>query len=768
MIWSVLAIFLAAPLALPVARRLPRHCGWVLALVPLGVTAYFLFLLPRIAAGEILLVSRPWFPGLQIDFSFYLDGLSLLFALLVAGVGALVVFYAGAYLRDHPQLGRFYFWLLLFMASMLGLVLAGNVLTLFIFWELTSITSYFLIGYEHERESARKAALQALLVTGIGGAALLAGMLLLGAAAGGYDFATFLAQAELLREHPYYLAGLLLVLGGAFTKSAQVPFHFWLPAAMEAPTPVSAYLHSVTMVKAGVYLLARMSPVLGGTDAWLWLLTGFGAATLLLGSWLALLQTDMKRILAYTTVSALGTLVFLLGLGTPAALQAAMIYLLAHALYKGALFLTAGAVDHAMGTRDIRRLRGLARSLPLLAAVISLAALSMAGIAPLLGFVAKEALYRAALVSLPAMIAVWASGVLLVAVAGLLVLRPFFAAPDQALPVQHRPAPALWLAPLLLALAGLVCGLFPAWVDGPLLAAATGSLSAQPPLPLDLSLWHGFDRVLLLSLLTLAAGIILYRAQPWLVAKLAAWRGLAALGPSRLYEHSLTGLFGLARLQTRILQNGYLRYYILTLVLFAVGLTGTTLWLKGLAPPVPSFAGLQLFETAVSIMILVAALVAVFARSRLEAVVAMGIIGYGVALIFVYFGAPDLAITQFVIETVTVILFVLCIRLLPPYLPGSGGSRRVRDGVIATAAGTLMTLLMLIVLDAGGGSRLADFFAEQTWPAAHGRNIVNVILVDFRAMDTMGEIVVLTLAGVGVYALLRLRGRGGEGKECRR
>lgn len=760
MIWSVLAIFMVASLAPWLVRLPPHRGGWLPALLPLGLTGYFLSLSGRIASGEILVESASWAPGLQIDLSFYLDGLSLLFALLITGVGALVVVYGGAYLHGHPQLGRFYLWLFLFMGSMLGLVLAGNVLTLFIFWELTSITSYFLIGFDHERESARKAALQALLVTGLGGAALLAGLLLLGSAVGSYDLATLLGQGELLRSHPYYLPGLLLVLGGAFTKSAQVPFHFWLPSAMEAPTPVSAYLHSVTMVKAGVYLLARLAVVLGGTDPWLWLLCGFGAATLLTGAWLALLQTDMKRILAYSTLSALGTLVFLLGLGTDAAYRAAMVYLAAHALYKGALFLAAGAVDHALGSRDIRRLRGLARALPLLALATTLAALSMAGLPPLLGFIAKEELYRAALLSLPAAAAVWTGGVLLVAVAALLVLRPFFARPAAPLALHHPPGVALWAPPLLLAVAGLLCGLFPGWIDGGLLAAATAALSASVPQRLELSLWHGIDLVLLLSVLTLACGLVLYGVHPRLLKTLDSRRGLSAFGPSRLYELSLEALFGTARLQTRILQNGYLRLYILTIVVFAVGLVGTTLLVKELSLPLWNFSGVRVFEAAVVVMILAAVLVAVFSPSRLSAVVAMGIIGYGVALIFVDFGAPDLAMTQFVIETMTVILFVLSIHRLPLYQPRSAAATRLRDAVIAVAAGGLMTLLMLIVLDAGGGSRLAEFFAEQTWPAAHGRDIVNVILVDFRAMDTLGEIVVLTLAGVGVYALLRLRGQG--------
>ncbi|WP_305044720.1 putative monovalent cation/H+ antiporter subunit A [Geoalkalibacter sp.] len=765
MIWAVLAGFFLAPLALLPLGSVARWRGGLHALLPLGLTLFLLRHLDAVAQGRILVARQPWVPGLGIDLSFYLDGLSLLFALLITGVGTLVMVYAGAYLHGRPQVGRFFFWLTLFMASMLGLVLAGNVLTLFIFWELTSLTSFFLIGFDHEREGARQAALQALLVTALGGAALLAGLLVLGQAAGGYDFATLLSRGEVLRAHPWYLAGLLLVLGGAFTKSAQVPFHFWLPSAMEAPTPVSAYLHSVTMVKAGVYLLARLHPVLGGTSAWFWLLVGFGGATLLTGAWLALWQSDMKRILAYTTVSALGGLILLLGIGSEAALHAALVYLLAHALYKGALFLTAGAVDHAVGSRDVNQLRGLARSLPLLAAAATAAALSMAGLPPLLGFVAKEALYRAALAAPAAGLLtgiVWVSGVLLVAAAALLVARPFFAAPRASLAELHAPSPALWLGPVLLAAGGLLCGLAPGLVNRPLLTAAGAALTGGALVPLDLALWHGFDAVLLLSLLTLAAGVALYLNLARLARLPSFWRGASSWGAARLYDLGVAGLYGLAYRQTRLLQNGYLRSYILTLVGFAVGLTAFTLVGRGLSPALPGLAEPRLFEGAVALMILCGALFAVFSPSRLSAVVAMGTIGYGVALIFVEFGAPDLAMTQFVIETMTVILFVLSIHRLPTYLPRSSRWIQGRDAVVAIAAGGLMTLLMLLVLEAGGGSRVADFFAEQTWPAAHGRDIVNVILVDFRAMDTLGEIAVLTLAGVGVHALLRLRAGAGE------
>ena len=379
-------------------------------------------------------------PALGVNLSFTVDGLSLLFALLISGVGALVLVYAGGYLAGSPQLGRLYAFLLFFMASMLGLVLADNLLLLFVFWELTSLSSYLLIGFDHERAEARAAALQALLVTGGGSLALLAGFLLLGQVGGSLELSALLSRPGAVTAHLLYVPILLLVLAGAFTKSAQFPFHFWLPAAMAAPTPVSAYLHSATMVKAGVYLLARLSPVLGGTDFWVWLVTVTGSATMLVGAYLALRQSDLKLILAYSTVSALGVMTSLLGLGGALAVRAALAFLLGHALYKGALFLVAGALDHQTGTRDVDRLAGLARAMPITALAAGLAALSMAGIPPLFGFIAKELSYEATLHA-PASAWVTAAAVLanalLVAAAGLAGLKPFL---GKALPPPGRHA----------------------------------------------------------------------------------------------------------------------------------------------------------------------------------------------------------------------------------------------------------------------------------------------------------------------------------------
>jgi multicomponent Na+:H+ antiporter subunit A len=397
MLAAVFSSFGAA-LAAPWLHRVTRGAtAPLLALLPASLLIYFASFAGRIAKGERVTVSYAWAPNLGVNLSFALDGLSLLFALLICGIGALVVIYAGGYLAGHHQLGRFYAFLLLFMASMLGLVLADNLLLLFVFWELTSISSFLLIGFDHEQEASRAAALQALLVTGGGGLALFAGMILLGLAGDSFELSTLLARGDMVRGDTRYLPILLLVVAGAFTKSAQVPFHFWLPGAMAAPTPVSAYLHSATMVKAGVYLLARLSPILGETATWTAIVAPVGAITMLLGGVIALYQTDLKRILAYSTISALGTLVLLLGLGTAAAITAAIVFLFAHALYKGALFMVAGALDHETGTRDVEQLGGLRRAMPVTAVVAALAAVSLAGFGPVVSFIGKELLLEAVL-----------------------------------------------------------------------------------------------------------------------------------------------------------------------------------------------------------------------------------------------------------------------------------------------------------------------------------------------------------------------------------
>jgi len=766
MLEAVLSGF-AVALVAPWVHRLKREtAGWIIALLPVGLLLYFSNFIEVIAAGDIVAVSYAWVPTLGINLSFYMDGLSLLFALLISGIGALVLIYSGGYLKGHPQLGRFYAFILIFMASMLGLVLADNTITLFVFWELTSLSSYLLIGFDHKREVARFAALQALLVTALGGLTLLAGLLLLGQIGGSLELSVLLSRSELVRSHPLYTPILLLILVGAFTKSAQVPFHFWLPNAMEAPTPVSAYLHSATMVKAGVYLIARLSPILGGTEIWMYIVTAVGATTMLLGAYLALQQTDLKRMLAYSTVSALGILTLLLGLGTPPAIKAAMAFLAGHALYKGALFLVAGAVDHETGARDVDRLGGLRQAMPITATAAGLAAFSMAGLPPLFGFIAKEMLYEAAYMSqraLPLLTgAVVLASMVFVAVAGIVGIRPFVGKKVTTPKHPHEAPMSLWLGPLLLAVSGLILGVLPASMEHSLLAPAIEAVLRQP-VTVRLALWHGLNPTIALSAITLVGGLGMYAGQGTLRHAALRLQMTSWWGPARWYGLLLDGLNVLAQGQTRLLQSGYLRYYLLIIIATAVGLAGPKLASLGRPPGLSGWQDVRFYELALAGLILLAAAVAIRSRSRLGAVAALGVVGYGVALVYVLFGAPDLAMTQFMVETLTVILFVLVFYHLPRFARLSSGPTRARDALVALTAGTLITTIILFASNVQFHPKISAYFAEHSLALAHGRNIVNVILVDFRGLDTLGEITVLALAGVGVYALLKLR--LGEGKK---
>jgi len=757
---AVFSGFLVAAIAPLLVRYSRRAAGPLIALAPAAIALYFATYISSVSSGQTFSVAYSWAPSLGVNLSFYLDGLSLLFALLISGIGALVLLYAGSYLAEHPSLNRFYTLLLLFMAAMLGLVLADNLLTLFIFWELTSISSYLLIGFEHGEAKARASALQALLVTGGGGLALLAGLLLLGQIGGSLELSDLLQQGAAVKSHALYLPILLLILAGAFTKSAQVPFHFWLPNAMAAPTPVSAYLHSATMVKAGVYLLARLTPVLGGTEPWVLIVTTVGAVTMVMGAIWSLFQQDMKRILAYSTLSALGTLMLLIGSNSELAAKAAMLFLLAHALYKGALFLVTGIVDHETHTRNVGELGGLARFMPITTVAAGLAALAMAGVPPLLGFINKEVLYETLLAAPTA--ATWlitsavAANIFLVAAALLVGIHPFFAAKGSGDYSPHEPPINLWLGPLLLAGLGLLGGLFPGAVANWLVAPAATAMAGDA-VKVKLVLWHGFNLVLLLSGVTLVGGLVLYRWHRPLHAASGWLDAVGRWGAEAGYQRALAGLNGLARGQTRLLQSGYLRYYLLIIILTTVGLAAYPLLRLTHLPGLGNWSDVRFYEVVIAGMILAGAVAAVVARSRLAAVAALGVVGYGVALIYILFSAPDLAMTQFAIETLTVILFVLVLYRLPRFATFTGRVERLRDMVVAGAAGALMTTIILIANQRTPESQVAAYFAEASLLLAKGRNVVNVILVDFRGLDTFGEITVLAIAAVGVYALLKLR-----------
>ncbi|MEP3165910.1 MAG: proton-conducting transporter membrane subunit, partial [Marinobacter sp.] len=480
MLLAVLSGFLLAIVAPALHRLTGRYIGWTLAILPASLTAYFASLIPDVQTQGSLVLEYPWMPSLDISLNFLVDGLSLVFALLISGIGTFILIYAGAYLAGHKYLARFFVIMLSFMASMLGLVLSDNLISLFVFWELTSITSYMLIGFNHEDMEARKCALQGLFVTVAGGLALMAGLILLAFMGGSYSLSEILASDSALHEHAFYTAAVLCILAGTFTKSAQVPFHFWLPNAMAAPTPVSAFLHSATMVKAGVYLMARLNPALGEGDLWSQALMLFGAATMFTGAYLAFSSTGIKKVLAYSTIMALGTLTMLIGVGTELALTAFICFLVAHSLYKGALFMLAGALDHETGTKDITRMGGLRKAMPVTATIACLAALSLAGLPPLFGFVAKELMFESLLDS-----PLWSAGlttaavaasVLIVGVAGLVAIKPFFGQIGNMPKTPHEAPFGMLVGPAVLSLTALVFGLAPFLPEGALLRSAVGSV----------------------------------------------------------------------------------------------------------------------------------------------------------------------------------------------------------------------------------------------------------------------------------------------------
>ncbi len=758
------------------AEKSDPNAPWITlpGMLPVAITAglfvFFFGYLPEIAAGGTVRWAWAWIPSLDITLSFWLDGLSLMFALLITGIGALVMLYAARYLAGHPQYARFSLYLFLFMLSMLGLVLADNLIALFVFWELTTFTSYLLIGFSHADPKSRRNALQALLLTAAGGLALLAGFILIGITQGTFELSVLNAAGSLAGDS-WYLPILILVLAGAFTKSAQVPFHFWLPNAMAAPTPVSAYLHSATMVKAGVYLLARMHPSLSGSDVWLWTLTLFGGVTTVFASVMALRQIDLKQTLAYTTLMALGTLTMLLGGASGYAITGAMAFLFVHSLYKAALFLVIGVVDHATGTRDADVLGGLAGAMPLTAAAAGLAALSMAGIPPFLGFIAKEVAYAGAVGSSlwPFVIAFGlAANALMVAVAAIVAWRPFFG-PQGQLP--HTPHEGPWpmlLGPATLAVLGLAFGLMPG-LAAMLIEPATNAVLGAPDEGGRLKLWAGFNLPLLLSVVTLGLGVVLYLRHQELRERMIRLEAQAPdldAGWDRLLDHFMVG----AKWQTRVIQTGVLRHYMFATFAVLVVTLAVTMISRGPAAPELSLAGLSVREWGLAALITAGTVAVVLTGSVMTAIIALGVVGIGVALIFIVYSAPDVAITQLLVELLIVVLFAVAALKMPKLDPSGRQQHRPLDAGVAVAAGGLTAAVLMMVTSTPFDRRLSDFFEAFSYTEAYGRNIVNVILVDFRTLDTFGEIAVVAVAALGAFALLktvskkRAKGETGEGE----
>jgi multicomponent Na+:H+ antiporter subunit A len=731
-------------------------------LVAAALFAVFTNFLPAIAAGESLRYAWAWIPALGVEFSFVIDGLSLTFALLISGIGIAVMLFSGRYLAGHPQHGRFSLYLVSFMLAMLGLVLADNLLVLFVFWELTTITSFLLIGFNHGSEVSRRAALQALLVTGAGGLAMLAGFLLIGAHTGTFELSALRDMGDVLRDSPLYIPILILVLCGAFTKSAQFPFHFWLPNAMAAPTPVSAFLHSATMVKGGVYLLARMHPNLAGTNTWLWTLVIFGAVTTVFASIVALRQNDLKQTLAYTTLMALGALVLFLAAPGGYGITAAATFLVVHSLYKAALFLTIGCVDHATGTRDARRLGGLVGKMPLTALAGGLAALSMAGVPPFIGFVGKELLYKGGLESSAAVIvvfAIFAASALMFAVAGVVALRPFWGSsgkmPLLDRPIREAPLP-MFAGPLVLGALGLYFGLNSHGLQVNVVDPIVGAVVGDPAEAKDLHLWTGVNAALILSILTFATGIAIYVFQDRVRERIVKAEE-RLVNFDALWDSLLSAIARGARAVTDRLQPGVASRYLMAVFTTIAVVIGAAILIRGLDIGRVALAGVDGVHLSVFGLTIAGTVLAVVTNSRIAAITGLGVTGTGVALVFIMFGAPDVAITQILVEMLIVVLFSVAALKLPTLPQRLPFFHRRGHAIVSVALGAIVAVVVIGVTSVPFDLRLTEYFEANSYPEAHGRNIVNVILVDFRAFDTFGEISVVAIAALSAYALLRQR-----------
>jgi len=759
-------IFLAGFLAPLVRKSLGEPACLVLALAPFTALGLLLSLAGGVGDGAELNYRLEWFSALDVSLDFRLDGLSFVMATLITGIGGFISIFTQGYMHGHPQLGRFYLYLMAFMASMVGLVLADNLILLFVFWELTSITSYLLIGFNHESKVARWKALQALLVTGLGAMAMLAGFVLLAQVTGSWKISEINQLGDLVRASPLYTAIVILVLIGAFTKSAQVPFHFWLPNAMAGPTPVSAFLHSATMVKGGVFLMALLTPSLGGTALWGNTLAIVGSLTLLLAMFLGLFQKDVKAILAYTTLGVLGVLTMLLGIGSAYAIKAMVVFLIGHALYKATLFMVVGSIDHETGTRDVTLLRGLRLFMPVTALAGSLAALSMSGLPPFFGFIGKELIYKAGVSLSGAGVAILAAALLgnliMMGLALKAGIGPFFGKPnDEAFPKTPHEAPVtMWIGPIVLGLTGLVIGIFPFWVTEFMVAPAAAAIKGTEIVHLNLALWHLVkpNLPLLLSGVTVLGGIFifLYRAHFWALSERVLEK-IRPYGADAMYERIFNATIWFSKKQTGWLQTGRLHDYVFNIVGATVILVSWALLRFTDALPAIDSASFDFGIALLVVLMLAASLMAISSDRYFLILGALGTVGFGTALLFAYYGAPDLAITQLMAEALTVVLFMFVIYGLPRIRRYKGRITTGRDALLSIAFGFIVFLLVWLAVDLQFASPVSDTLAAMSYPEAKGRNVVNVILVDFRALDTFGEITVIAAAALGIAALMRSR-----------
>ena len=769
----MLPIIILLPLVLgtTLVSWLKQFSRGVTALGAIGVSlSSFLLLLsqaPAIFDGAVMTQTWSWLPQLGIDFSFRLDSLGLLFALLISGIGTLIYIYAYYYLNPKNSLSKLYLLLMLFMAAMLGISLSNNLIILLVFWELTSISSFLLVGYWSNYEAAQRGSRMALTITGMGGLAMLGGFVLLGQITGTYQLDQILMMTEQIQSHHLFVPTLLLILLGAFTKSVQFPFHFWLPNAMAAPTPVSAYLHSATMVKAGLFLVARLLPIFAGAALFHNIVTFVGLFTLCMAAFFAIFKEDLKGLLAYSTISHLGLIMCLLGIGSPLAVAAAIFHIINHATFKAALFMIAGIIDHESGTRDLRKLSGLWQLLPFTATLTMITAASMAGVPLTNGFLSKEMFFTELVASLSGPLMVGSAivatlaGIFAVAYSIRLVHGVFFDGPlGKQVPNKdaHEPAFGMRAPATLLAILCILVGLLPALLVEKIVNSTTQATTQNFAFEgTHLALWHGFNLPLLMSVISLLGGIIFYFS----LAKGGALREidldpkLGRLQGRVLFDLFLKNLLLNSRRFRRATENGKLQSYLLWIVIFTVGLVGFPLLSNAVgtgtrelthAPALAIILWLLLFSACWMLLW--------FHHERIKAVLISGAVGLVVTMVFIGFSAPDLALTQITVDVVTTVLLLMSLSLLPQLTPyESSPTRRWRDAIIAIGGGLGIAAIAWLIMTRDHNS-ISWFFLQQSIPLGGGTNVVNVILVDFRGFDTFGEITVLGIAAIGVLSLM--------------
>ncbi|MDZ5472080.1 Na+/H+ antiporter subunit A [Bacillus sp. 31A1R] len=787
-IFSPLLLAVLIPLFYKGFRQV--HTGWFVLPLPIVLFSYFISFLTNTSRNETITETFNWIPSLGINLTFKIDGLGLLFALLISGIGGLVVLYSIFYLdKDREKLNTFYVYLLLFMGAMFGVVLSDNLIVMYAFWELTSISSFLLIGYWYHREKSRYGAQKSMLITVFGGLAMLGGIVLLYLMTGTFSVTEIIAQSGGIINDPLFIPALLCVLLGAFTKSAQFPFHIWLPDAMEAPTPVSAYLHSATMVKAGIYLVARLSPVFAESPVWLWLVAGFGIITLFWGSFSAVKQTDLKSILAFSTVSQLGLIMSLLGVGAAAlhfktmddglytvATTAAIFHLINHATFKGSLFMVVGIVDHETGTRDIRKLGGLMSFMPITFTLAIIGAFSMAGLPPFNGFLSKEMFFTGMIrvleldifnldtwgILFPVL--AWIASIFTFIYSMILVFKTFTGPykPEELDKKPHEAPIGMLISPIILASLVVIFGFFPNLLSHSLISPAMASI--LPGLLVNggefvvhISFWHGPNIELFMTLGVITLGILLYITYP-------KWRNIYNVFPEKLaLNRFYDGLLEVAQTSsmkmTRFYMNGFIRtylVYIFTFFIFILG--GTLIYKQAFKLDTRHVASIGVYEMIIAFLIVLSTVTILFAKSRLSSIILLGAVGYIVSLFFVLFRAPDLALTQLVIETVSVALFLLCFYHLPKLKKEESRIQfKLTNALISIGVGGIVTAIALSAHSNKLFDSIAHYYVENTYEKAAGKNMVNVILVDFRGFDTLFEICVLAIAALGIFAMIKLR-----------